>query len=573
MKTFLLSLLSIYFCIFLFSCGENPTDYNIETSASILEPQPPAKELAELFNQLPQNLSNSYKIWGHKNPLLTQSFLADPSVMEYNGRIYIYGSNDTFVFDDNDSLVANEIFKTIQGIRIISSSDMVNWTDHGVSNITGTQSTNPLIATPSQKIVSYAGNAWSPSCIWKEVNGKPKFFLYWTDLGATTSVVTADSPIGPWINPGLTNSMIRYKYISPYSHWFFDPDLFIDTDGKIYMVFAYLGEFFNNVGRLVLNDDMISGHDNYEGINIPLFIEGPGLWKWNGTYYLNYTVRRDAGNDNAWGLKNNEIAYVTNTEGPLGSWSEPKGLMAPGADYISNHASLFDFKGKPYIIYHSIKHAKSMGIPAANYRTAHIDNITVNTDGSLERVTPGRTSVEQAGYLDPYLVNKAVTMAVQGGIYTCPDSESESTMIVTSIDSGDWTGLYGVDFGNMGASKFTARVKMPETPVDYTGGIEIRINPKGIGVTEGDLSPASTAGITGGEVIGRIKLKAKSGEEGKWAVAEASLYRTITGVHDIVFVFYTSTGENPEVLPPAQANDHRHRNGFEFKEWWFNNER
>jgi hypothetical protein len=36
-------------------------------------------------------------------------------------------------------------------------------------------------------------------------------------------------------------------------------------------------------------------------------------------------------------------------------------------------------------------------------------------------------------------------------------------------------------------------------------------------------------------------------------------------VHDLVFVFYSSLGENAETVIP----DSRHKNGFEFDSWQF----
>ena len=36
----------------------------------------------------------SYKAEGENNPLFTQRFGADPGVMEYNGRVYVYTTND-----------------------------------------------------------------------------------------------------------------------------------------------------------------------------------------------------------------------------------------------------------------------------------------------------------------------------------------------------------------------------------------------------------------------------------------------------------------------------------------------
>lgn len=51
------------------------------------------------------------------------------------------------------------------------------------------------------------------------------------------------------------------------------------------------------------------------------------------------------------------------------------------------------------------------------------------------------------GKFDPYALNEAETIGIQGGVYTRPESGAGGGMLVTSIDSGDWLALYGVDFG------------------------------------------------------------------------------------------------------------------------------
>jgi hypothetical protein len=111
------------------------------------------------------------------------------------------------------------------------------------------------------------------------------------------------------------------------------------------------------------------------------------------------------------------------------------------------------------------------------------------------------------------------------------------------------------------------RVRTPETPADYVGAIELRLDPTGAGETSdtGNLTPSNTARITGGTVIGRVNIKAKPGEEGKYAVTTIDFDTPVTGVHDLVFVFYSSLGVHPETIVP----DSRHKNSFELDEWQF----
>ena len=55
------------------------------------------------------------------NPIISQKYTADPSAMVYNDRIYVYCSRD-----DNN----NDNYDIID-YTLISSDDLVNWTDHG----------------------------------------------------------------------------------------------------------------------------------------------------------------------------------------------------------------------------------------------------------------------------------------------------------------------------------------------------------------------------------------------------------------------------------------------------------
>jgi hypothetical protein len=63
-----------------------------------------------------------------------------------------------------------------------------------------------------------------------------------------------------------------------------------------------------------------------------------------------------------------------------------------------------------------------------------------------------------------------------------------------------------------------------------------------------------------------MRLQAKPGEEGKCNTVAINLNTTVTGVHDLVFVFYSDDGVRPEVIGWP---DSRHKNAFEFDAWQF----
>ena len=549
-------------------------------TVSLLEAQPDYQVLADLFgidNGFPSSLSNSWKIWGHRNPVLTQGFGADPTTMVYNDRVYLYMSNDTLLYDSAGTSVlknGDNYANGIQGFRILSSADLSNWTDHGVVNFVGIKSTNPLYPTP-EKLITFASATWAPSAAWKIVDGKPKFFLYWCNSGNGVGVVTADSPTGPWSSP--LNSLLIDRNTPNCSSviWLFDPGVFIDDDGQAYLVCGGGTEGLSDMNntdqarRVKLNDDMISLNGEPETFKVPYLFEAMDMIKINGRYYLSYCTNWNTGG-NTFNLSNSQIAYMSSPT-PMGTFGNPRPILNSASSQLSsgdtnNHQRIFEFKGNIYIAYHTQKAGQAMGLEnGAGYRTTSIDNVTMN-QGNMSPVTMTRKGVEQVENLDPYLLNEAETIGIQGGIYTRPEAGAGNGMVVTSIDTGDWLAVYGVDFGGAGATRFTARVRTPDTP-GYVGAIELRLDPDGDGVTSnnGNLTGTSKARIIGGEVIGRLLIKAKEGDEGKYGTVTIDLDRTVTDVHNLVFVFYSSLGVKPETVIP----DTRHKNGFEFDQWQF----
>jgi len=554
---------------------------------SLLESQPSIEELQALFATLPANLSDSWKIWGHHNALITHAFSADPSAMVYNDRVYLYTSNDTLMYGTDGNPYQITYTEGIQGLRVLSSADLINWTDHGRINIAGPRSTDPLIpdTTPIISPNTFASRSWAPSAAWKMLGGKPKFFVYYGDNGI--GVISSDSPTGPWISP-INNYVVgRDTPNCADVSWLFDPGVMVDDDGQAYL---FLGggdpqrEEVTKQGRRVkLGDDMVSivsypqGYD--EGWNVPYFFEDSEIVKINGKYYYSYCTNYTGDDKDPKGIPKKygligdaQIAYMVSDQ-PLGTYStEPIGIMVHPKDQLgtpdeNNHHCIFQFKGKTYIVYHASSVTQAMGLNF-HYRSAHIDNVSIDSAGMISPITMTRKGVEQVGKFNPYIPNEAETIGIQGGVYTRPDGGASNGMVVTAIDTGDWAAVYGVDFGSVGANKFIARVRTPETPAGYVGAIELRIDPQGDGVTADDGSlngTTNTARIKGGEVIGRVQIKAKSGEEGKYTTVMINLDKTVIGEHNLVFVFYSSLGVRPNVVKPES----RHKLGFEFDQWQF----
>ena len=138
------------------------------------------------MDRAPVTLKTSYKKAGENNPLYTQRFGADPGVMEYGGRLYVYMTDDLLEYGA-DGKVTENTYQRIRTINCISSDDLVNWTDHGRIPVAG----------PSG-IAKWAVNSWAPCAAHKTIDGKEKFFLYFCNGGNGIGVLAADSPAGPW---------------------------------------------------------------------------------------------------------------------------------------------------------------------------------------------------------------------------------------------------------------------------------------------------------------------------------------------------------------------------------------
>ena len=72
---------------------------------------------------------NVYKNERNANPISPNIFCADPTAVEYNGRLYVYGTNDTQQAE-NDTV--ND-YRYIKSLVVFSTDDMVNWIYHGRS--------------------------------------------------------------------------------------------------------------------------------------------------------------------------------------------------------------------------------------------------------------------------------------------------------------------------------------------------------------------------------------------------------------------------------------------------------
>jgi arabinoxylan arabinofuranohydrolase len=150
-----------------------PTPADEESSAA--EYKPSIENPAPLFNNI--ELAKAIKPIGYHNPLMTQRFGADPFAVVYGDRVYVYMTNDIVEYDASGSSKENTYGK-INSLNVISSEDLVNWTDHGTIKVGGYGGGS-----------IWANNSWAPAAIHKTINGKEQYFLYYANNASSIGVL------------------------------------------------------------------------------------------------------------------------------------------------------------------------------------------------------------------------------------------------------------------------------------------------------------------------------------------------------------------------------------------------
>lgn len=482
------------------------------------------KDYMSEFEQL--TITQSYKGLTDTNPLITQRFGADPYALVYEDRVYIYMTADTFEYNAAGNPKENTYGK-INKINVISTDDMVNFTDHGSINAAG-----------SQGSAKWARNSWAPAAAWKEIDGKPQFFLYFADAGGGIGVLQADSPIGPFYDPLGEALISRNTPNCADVLWLFDPAVLMDDDGKAYIYFGGgvpEGQISNpGTGRVAeLGEDMISIVGEPQTLDVPYLFEDSGIHKAGDKYFYTYCTnwQVDEAGTQEYGFYSGEIASMV-SDSPMGPFEFKEVILKnPGSVFDlggNNHHCVFNFQGDWYITYHTRVLEKSMGIEQG-YRSTHIDKFTMEEDGTIGIIQQTLAGREQLKYVDAYTENRAVNFAVMGGIDTvAADSVASEcgsgNMALSDIQSGDFIKIAGVDFGKTIPSSFSATVRnAADTPAE---GI-IRIS---IDSLDGEiLGYLPVADLPAGDIFTELSTQLTGKAE---------------GVHDLFFVF---TGEGYEI--------------------------
>ncbi len=327
------------------------------------------------------------------NPISSEVFCADPTAVEYEGRIYMFGTNDHEQYEKKGA-DADNTYEQIKSLVIFSSEDMMNWTYHGEINV--------------GEIAPWIINSWAPSVASRvEEDGLTHFYLYFSNSGEGVGVLTATHPLGPWTDP-LKRPLVSTKTegLGDCPHPF-DPGVVIDENGDGWLAFgagiAKDGDaYMPKTARIVkLGKDMLSFASEIKPIPAPYFFEASELNYINGTYVYSYS---SDWSDHAlkWeydcDIPQQCVMMYMTTKTPLdeNSW-EVKGEFfenpgQSGFEYSNNHSHIHKYKGQYYMLYHTLMLKGTMGIKGG-YRSLCVDKIDIDE----ETVTIAKSHTTQEG--------------------------------------------------------------------------------------------------------------------------------------------------------------------------------
>ncbi|ACX65540.1 Carbohydrate binding family 6 [Paenibacillus sp. Y412MC10] len=468
------------------------------------------------------------KIPPNGNPVVSHKFGADPYALAVDGRVYLYNTYDALEYD-GDGNVKDNSYSTINKLSVISSSDLVNWTDHGAIQVAG-----PTGAA------AWATQSWAPAAAHKVIHGEDRFFLYFANNASSIGVLTSDSPVGPWIDPIGKPLITRNTPGVEGVTWLFDPAVLVDDDGKAYIYFGGgvpegKAEMPDTARVMQLGEDMVSVLGEAVTIPAPYMFEDSGINKFGGKYYYTYCSNFSGGTRPENSPPPGEIAYMV-SEHPMGPWIYKGTILKNPGHFFgvggNNHHVIFQLRQNWYIAYHAQTLSKSMGVPKG-YRSTHLNRVYFEPDGTIREIVADMEGVKGIQPLNPFQRTEAVTMAWNAGIQVntsmaAEDSQGSPILRVTDIHDRDWIAVANADFGK-GASAFTAWV----SGIDAGGRLELRLD------------------RPDGERIGKVDVPPSSGTEQR---REFSIEVSgASGIHHLYFIF---TGQRDQRL-------------FDFEAWQF----
>ena len=455
-------------------------EYNVSTKRLVTTLQPGMfyTFVFEKEGKPEEIVPTSPKTAGYGNPINPYQYLADPTAIEYDGRLYVYGTCDQQQFDVTKGLVANNYSK-ITSLVCMSTKDMSNWTNHGTIDV--------------KAIAPWISRAWAPSIISrKENDGLTHFYMYFTNGGGGIGVLTSTSPVGPWRDPlgkalidGNTQGIGKISSI-------IDPGAAINPNtGEAYLTFgggdiqSSGSALFPGNARIVkLSDDLISfSSSDIAEISAPCQFEANELNyignQWVYSYCTRWTIASDWSSYSSSAAPTPCSIVWMSSKTPLANNWVYKGEIMPnpgnlGYPYGNNHSHMQVFGSKYYMLYHTqwLEHQNGYD---GGYRNVQVNNMSVRVVKnipSIQALSSETATIDGVSQLtgirvNPYEEQQAEMMNNGAGV-TIEATDTPGNTIV-NLPKGAWTSVYGFNF-SLGDGK----AKSVILNVAGEGSVEIR---------------------------------------------------------------------------------------------------
>ena len=305
-----------------------------------------------------------------QNPVLP-GFHADPEVLysKQTGKYYIYSTTDGQPGWGGWYFTA------------FSSPDLKDWTYEGV-----------ILDLRSPQVPWANGNAWAPAIEEKLIDGKYKYFFYYSgnpndNSGKQIGVAVADSPTGPFKDmgqPSITDSPAGHGQQ-------IDVDVF--TDPMTGTPYIYWGNGY--MAGAELNSDMVSVKKETIKELTPkggslkdyAYREAPYVFYRKGTYYFLWSVD-DTGSPNyhvAYGTSDSPLGPIKVAKDPVVTLQDPeKEIYGPAHNSVVRKPGTDEwYLVSPRINKNYLDKDKGPGV----HREVCIDRLEFNEDGTIKRVT------------------------------------------------------------------------------------------------------------------------------------------------------------------------------------------
>ena len=251
----------------------------------------------------------------YRNPIIDRLGPADPHVIRFQGRYYLYPTTDG------------------RGYDVFVSDDLVHWEQK------------------PKAFVDPRGGAWAPD-VFHHRRGDGKFYLYYTvnaprppegQGGKQIGVAVADHPLGPFKDRGIL------------AKGAIDAHLFQDDDGALFLYYVEIVGGFKIFGQAMSDPLTLRGErkvlirptEAWEKISGEV-TEGPFMLKRKGVFYLMYS---GTGADSP----NYGVGYAT-APTPLGPFTKYSGnpiahrggnVLGPGHHCVTEGSD-----GRQWMVYH-----------------------------------------------------------------------------------------------------------------------------------------------------------------------------------------------------------------------------